>query len=74
MNPLNDYPKIRKALYKVQWLLAGVTLVLGAYFVLAGYAVEDLPRWYVIGNGLLPVIWGYLGVQADTNTTPPSAK
>lgn len=67
MNPLNDYPAIRKTLYKVQWILAGVSTLLGAYFTLSGYDVADLPSWYVIGIGLLPVLWTYLGITADKN-------
>lgn len=74
MNPLDEYPAVRKALYKIQWTLNGIATVLGAYFVAAQIAPEDLPRWYVIGLAVLPVLWTYLGVTADRNvdSSPPA--
>jgi len=68
VNPLNDYPKIRKALYVVQWVVNGVLTLAGAYFAATGTALGDLPRWYTVALALGPVLWTYLGVTAQANT------
>jgi hypothetical protein len=68
MNFLNDYPKVRKYLYLVQWLVNGVFAVLGAYFVATQTPVDALPEWYVVPLAVLPVLWTYLGLQAGANT------
>lgn len=67
MNPLSNYPAVRAVLYAVQWLVNGVLLLAGAYFVLEQTALEDLPRWYVLATGLGPVLWTYLGITAQAN-------
>lgn len=71
MNPLNDYPAARKALYTIQWVLNGVASVLGAYFVATSTAPDALPHWYVVGLAVLPVLWTYLGITASSNTPTP---
>lgn len=67
MNPLNDLPAVRKALYIVQWLVNGVLVVAGAVFVVTSTAVEDLPTWYVMTAGVGPALWAYLGITAQQN-------
>jgi uncharacterized membrane protein YhdT len=73
MNPLDNLPQIRKALYVVQWVLNGIATVLGAYFAVATEkGVDQLPEWYVISLAVLPVLWTYLGLTASQNVgTPP---
>ena len=71
MNPLEQYPSVRRALYTVQWILNGLATVLGAYFAATGTATDALPQWYVIGLAVLPVLWTYLGLTAAANTPAP---
>jgi len=70
MNPLDQHPEIRRYLYIVQWVVNGILTVAGAYFLIDGTAIEDLPKWYVIAVGVAPVLWTYLGITAQTNVTP----
>ena len=72
MNPLDQYPGIRKALYTVQWLVNGVLTIAGVVFLTRGTSTENLPDWYVLALAIAPVLWTYLGLTAQANT--PSAK
>lgn len=68
MNPLNDYPAIRRVLYIVQWVYNGVLTVAGATFVALGRTdVTTLPTWYVLALAVGPVLWTYLGLTAQAN-------
>ena len=67
MNPLDQYPQVRRYLYLIQWVANGLLAVAGAYFVAAGVGVDDLPRWYVITLAVAPVLWTYLGITAQAN-------
>lgn len=69
VNPVDEYPVVRKALYLVQWLANGVLVVAGAVFVVLGTSTDDLPRWYVLALAVGPVLWAYLGLTAQTNVT-----
>jgi len=70
MNPLDNYPQIRRVLYAIQWLVNGVLTLAGAYFLISQTAPDDLPHWYVYTLALAPVLWTYLGITAQTNVTP----
>lgn len=72
MNPLDQYPSIRKFLYTVQWIYNGLAALVGAYFTVNGTALDSLPKWYVLALGIAPVFWAYLGLTASANT--PSVK
>ena len=72
MNPLDQYPGIRKALYTLQWLVNGVLTIAGVVFLTRGTSTENLPDWYVLALAIAPVLWTYLGLTAQANT--PSAK
>lgn len=67
-NPLGDYPRVRKTLYQVYWL---VGVVLGAIPV-ATAALPDatVPDWSLVAMA----VFGYLGIAfgftADQNTNP----
>lgn len=67
MNPLDNYPQVRKYLYVVQYLVNGVITVAGAYYVLSHQTPQ---QWYVIVAGLGPVLWTYLGLTASKNVDP----
>lgn len=67
MNPLDQYPEVRKYLYMLQWVANGVLAVAGAVFLFNGTDMDDLPQWYVIACGVAPVLWTYLGITAQTN-------
>lgn len=71
MNPLEQYPSVRRALYTVQWIANGIAAILGAYFAATGTAVDALPQWYVVALAVLPVLWTYLGLTAAVNTPAP---
>lgn len=74
MNPLDQYPQIRKALYLVQWLVNGVLTIAGVVFLTQGTTPEDLPQWYILTLAIAPVLWTYLGITAQANVTDPTAK
>ena len=67
MNPLDQYPQVRRYLYLLQWVANGFLAVAGAYFVAAGVGVDDLPSWYVITLACAPVLWTYFGITAQAN-------
>lgn len=68
MNPLDQYPQIRSALYTVQWVVNGVLTVAGVVFVANGTNLDALPQWYVLALAVAPVLWTYLGLTAQQNT------
>lgn len=68
MNPLNEYPQIRKALYLVQWVVNGVLTIAGVVFVTMGTDLDHLPTWYVLTLAVAPALWTYLGLTAQSNT------
>ena len=65
MNPLDQYPGIRRALYFVQWVVNGVLGVIGVVLAILG----DSPLWYVITAAAFNFVWSYAGVTAQTNVT-----
>lgn len=67
MNPLEQYPKIRSALYFVQWAVNGLLAVAGAIFVARQTPLDQLPEWYVLACAIGPVVWAYLGMTAQRN-------
>jgi hypothetical protein len=77
MNPLDEYPQVRKFLYLIQWLVNGVLVVAGAIFLAQQRSLDSLPEWYVITTAVAPVLWTYLGITAQTNVRedppPPGA-
>jgi len=68
MNPLSDMPGVRRVLYIIQWVINGILVIAGAVFLAQGTDLEDLPEWYVLALAIGPVLWTYLGIQAQTNT------
>lgn len=67
MNPLDQYPQARKALYMVQWVANGVLTIAGIVFATNGTALDALPKWYVLALAIAPALWTYLGITAQTN-------
>ena len=63
MNPLDQYPRIRKALYLIQWVVNGVIGVLGIVFTAKG----ESPAWYVLTVACLAFVWTYAGITARAN-------
>jgi len=68
MNPLDQYPQIRQALYLVQWVVNGVLTIAGVVFVTLGTGLDSLPSWYVLTLAVAPALWTYLGITAQSNT------
>jgi hypothetical protein len=68
MNPLEQYPGVRKALYTLQWIANGVLTIAGVVFTAQGTSLDALPRWYVLALAIAPVLWTYLGLTASANT------
>lgn len=68
MNPLDQYPGVRRALYTLQWIVNGVLSIAGVVFLTQHTAPEDLPQWYVLALAIAPVLWTYLGLTAQKNT------
>lgn len=67
MNPLNDYPEARRALYVIQFVLG---LALGATQV--GYASADVgqPTWLTITIAVFTFLCAGLGFTAQANVDP----
>lgn len=70
MNPLNDMPGLRKALYLVQWIYNGVLTVMVAVLAIQQTPLADAPQWYLYAAGVGPVLWTYLGITAQSNVEP----
>lgn len=64
MNPLNEYPGLRKAAYLIQWV---VNLILGIMAVVLT-SLGESPLWFVITTGAFNFVWSYTGLTAQTNT------
>lgn len=66
-NPLNEHPKIRKAVYTIQWIGSGVLGALGV----ALFAIDpnDIPLWYTVAVGVVSFAWTYTGFTANRNVT-----
>jgi hypothetical protein len=71
MNPLEQYPGVRKYLYTFQWVVNGILTIAGAYFLIQGDGADELPSWYLVAAGVAPVLWTYLGITAQQNTPTP---
>lgn len=67
MNPLDNLPYVRKALYFVQWVANGVIGVLGIVFTAKG----DSPAWFILTVACLAFLWTYAGITAQTNVATP---
>lgn len=65
MNPLNAHPRARRIAYYVQFVVAGLVLLIGV-----GYAAAEtgLPTWYVVTAAVTSGLWSYLGLTAAANT------
>lgn len=66
MNPLDQYPGVRKALYIFQWVVNLALGVLGVVFTAQGLS----PQWFVIVGLVFNFIWSYTGITAAANVTP----
>lgn len=66
MNPLEQYPSVRRFLYFAQWVTTGLTGVLGVVFTARG----DVPDWYTVSVAVLAFVWSYTGLTAQANTPP----
>ena len=73
MNPLNKYPKIREALYLVQWVVTGIQTVASAVLALVLGEPTEWPQWYVVALAVTPVVWTYLGLTAKATGPQPVA-
>jgi hypothetical protein len=69
MNPLNDFPAIRRFFYYTQFVVAGLVLLVGIGY---GAAAASVPAWYVVTAAVTQGLWSYLGLTAGKNTPTPS--
>lgn len=69
MNPLDQYPSVRRFLYFVQWVTTGLTGIGGLYFATTD---ASTPNWYTLTVAILAFAWSYTGVTAQVNTPSPS--
>ena len=65
MNPLDQYPAIRRYLYLVQWV---VNLVMGVIAVVL-LAKGQTPESFIIVTAAFNFIWTYTGLTAQGNVT-----
>jgi hypothetical protein len=63
VNPLEQYPGVRKALYTVQWIVNGVLGILGVVYTARG----DSPAWLVLVAAVFNFVWAYTGLTASAN-------
>ena len=68
MNPLEQYPAVRKVLYIVQWLTNLVMGVLGIVFL--NDTAPGVPQEFTVVGLVLAFVWTYTGLTAATNTPP----
>lgn len=66
-NPLDDWPRIRRAMYIAQWMLNGVMGALTIIFLAVGDGLS-LPLWFMITGAVLNFVWTYTGITAQSNT------
>lgn len=67
MNPLAEYPEVRKYLYLAQWVINLAMGVLGIVLSMNGDGITDLPEWYLVTSLVLAFVWSYTGITAQTN-------
>lgn len=67
MNPLEQYPQARKALYMVQWV---VNLALGIVAIVLTTQGQS-PEWFVITGAVFNFVWTYTGLTAASNVVEP---
>lgn len=69
MNPLDQYPSVRRFLYFVQWAANLATGIAGIVFL--NDNAPGVPKWFTVTGLVLAFVWTYTGLTAQTNT--PSA-
>jgi hypothetical protein len=67
VNPVDTNPEVRKVLYLIQWVISGVSGVLGIVLAANSGGVDSMPGWYVTANLVLAFIWTYTGLTAQSN-------
>jgi len=65
MNPLEEHPRLRKALYKAYWLIG---VLLGAVPVAYAAVLASVPTWALVSMALYGYFGVALGFTADKNT------
>lgn len=65
MNPLEQYPGVRKALYTLQWIANGVMGVLGIVFL--NDDKDGVPQLFTLAGLILAFVWTYAGLTASAN-------
>lgn len=67
MNPLDEYPEVRKAMYLVQWVVNGGLGIAGIVLTILG----ESPQWFIILTAVFNFVWTYSGVTAQNNIVVP---
>jgi drug/metabolite transporter (DMT)-like permease len=65
MNPLNEYPTLRKAAYIFQWVANLILGVLGIVFL--NDNTPGTPSWFVMAGLVGAFVWSYTGLTAQQN-------
>lgn len=63
MNPLEQYPEVRRIMYLAQWIVNGVIGLAGVVLVTLG----ESPLWFVVVTAAFNFIWSYAGMAAQGN-------
>lgn len=66
MNPLSDYPRVRKALYQIFWVIGGLLVV--AQVAVAAIPDATQPTLLTVLLAAYPAAGAYIGYQAQQNT------
>jgi hypothetical protein len=64
VNPLSEYPQVRKAAYIFQW---AVNLILGILGIVFLNTYDEMPEWFIIAGLVFNFIWSYTGLTAQQN-------
>jgi hypothetical protein len=64
VNPLNEYPTIRRYAYLFQWV---VNLALGILGIVFLNIYTQMPEWFLITGLVFNFLWSYTGLTAQQN-------
>lgn len=67
MNPLDQYPELRKKLYLVQWVVNGVLGATALVLTILGQS----PQWFLITSAVFNFVWTYTGLLAQSHVPDP---
>jgi hypothetical protein len=71
MNPLKEYPAVRRALYQAHWVAVAVLGGVQVWYATTG---SDAPSWLPPALAVAAYVGGVLSTQASVNVPGPAHK